>query len=395
MRLAQHLGQLTYCTNIHAGESLPQVMASLERYLPPIKARLAPRQPFGVGLRLGQAAAEALKAPAALARLKGFLDDGGFYVFTINGFPYGPFHGRAVKEQVYRPDWSEPERLSYTNALADILAALLPPGEAGSLSTVPCTFKPWAQARIEAIVEHLLRHVAHLVQLERDLGRSITLALEPEPCCYLETIEEAASFFTERLFCAASAARLGALARLPAPRAEEAIRRHLGVCYDVCHAAVEFEDPDASVALLRAKGIAVAKVQLSSALRVARLDTEAAVQLQAFAEPVYLHQVVQRLNGELRRFIDLPEALAQADAAAGAEWRVHFHVPIFLAEMQHFGTTQSFLARILELQRAAPISAHLEVETYTWDVLPPAYRGVELGEAIARELDWVRGRLAA
>jgi hypothetical protein len=107
---------------------------------------------------------------------------------------------------------------------------------------------------------------------------------------------------------------------------------------------------------------------------------------------VYLHQVVQKSSGALRRFVDLPQALADA-AAAGGEWRVHFHVPVFLEEMQHFGTTQAFLAEILRLHRAAPISRHLEVETYTWDVLPASYRNVSLSSAIARELNWVKAQL--
>ena len=190
------LGHLTYCTNIHAGEALAEVRAGLEKHLPPIKAAVSPDRPLGVGLRLGYAAAEGLRDPAALASLKRYLDEGGYYVFTLNGFPYGPFHGRAVKENAYRPDWSERERLAYTDHLADVLAALLPVGQEGSVSTVPCTFKPWADAaRIDAVVENLIRHAAHLVGIARERGRTVTLALEPEPYCYLETIDEAVRFF--------------------------------------------------------------------------------------------------------------------------------------------------------------------------------------------------------
>lgn len=388
------LGHLTYCTNIHAGETLAEVRAGLARYLPPIKAAVSPEAPFGVGLRLGHAAAEGLRDPAALEALKGFLADGGYYVFTLNGFPYGPFHGRAVKENAYRPDWSEPERLAYTDHLADVLAALLPAGlEEGSVSTVPCTFKPWAQGRIEAIVEHLVRHVAHLVALRERTGKTVSLALEPEPHCYLETVEEAVAFFDEHLFSRAGVARLAALAGVSAAAAEAAMRRHIGLCYDVCHAAVEFEDPRASLARLRASGIRIGKLQLSSALRVAALDETSARHLAAFAEPVYLHQVVQKSNGALRRFADLPQALETAREARGAEWRVHFHVPVFLEQLQHFGTTQAFLAEILRLHREDPVSAHLEAETYTWDVLPEEYRKADLATAIARELDWVKAQL--
>jgi len=387
------LGHLTYCTNIHAGEPLEEVMASLARHLPAIKAQVAGVQPFGVGLRLGYAAANSLRDAAAMARLKRFLAEGGYYVFTINGFPYGAFHGRAVKEDAYKPDWSDPARLAYTDLLADILSELLPAGQEGSVSTVPCTFKPWAPGRIAAIVEHLIRHVAHLVGITARTGQTISLALEPEPYCYLETIEETTAFFKERLFSRDGIARLAALTGLGGAGAEAAMRRHIGVCYDVCHAAVEFEDPQGSIARLRAEGILIGKLQLSSALKVAALDAESARHLAAFAEPVYLHQAVQRSNGTLVRFVDLPQALAAGGAVAGAELRVHFHVPVFLEQMAHFGTTQAFLAEILALHRADPISRHLEAETYTWDVLPASYRSADLSSAIARELNWVKARL--
>ena len=396
MQLAsgKDLGHLTYCTNIHAGEPLDEVMAGLAKHLPAIKSAVAPERTLGVGLRLGHQAAEGLRDPAALAALKRFLAEGGYYVFTLNGFPYGAFHGRAVKEDAYKPDWSEPARLAYTDHLADLLSALLPAGQEGSVSTVPCTFKPWAEGRMDAITENLIRHVAHLVAIGRNTGQTIALALEPEPCCQLETIDETVAFFKARLFDRKGVARLATLAGLAGAEAEAAMRRHIGVCYDVCHAAVEFEDPQASIAQLRANDIRIAKLQLSSALKVAALDARSARHLAAFAEPVYLHQVVQNSNGKLRRFVDLPQALAEAGRAAGAEWRVHFHVPVFLERMTHFGTTQAFLAEILRLHRQEPISAHLEVETYTWDVLPESYRNVDLSSAIARELAWVKGQLA-
>lgn len=387
------LGHLTYCTNIHAGEPLDEVMQSLAKHLPEIRSQFAGNRAMGVGLRLGHMAATQLREPGALAELKRFLSDGNYYVFTINGFPYGAFHGQSVKENAYKPDWSDPLRQSYTDHLADILGELLPDGQRGSLSTVPCTFKPWADGRIDAITEHLIRHVAHLVRIASDKGKTISLAIEPEPCCYLETIDETVRFFNEQLFTSQAVGRLAKLAGLSVGAAEAAMRRHIGVCYDVCHAAVEFEDPKASVELLRSNGILIGKLQLSSALKIATIDRESASVLGEFAEPVYLHQVVEKMNGSVRRFVDLPQALAQVASAMGAEWRVHFHVPIFLEQMARFGTTQSFLAEILDLHRADPISEHLEVETYTWDVLPASYRNVTLGAAIARELNWVKARL--
>ena len=144
---------------------------------------------------------------------------------------------------------------------------------------------------------------------------------------------------------------------------------------------------------MNAAGIAIPKVQLSAALRIPEVTADVNETLAGFAEPVYLHQVIERRSNDLVRHLDLPEALETLDEAIGHEWRIHFHVPIFLDELQHFSTTQDFLKEILALHRKQSISSHLEVETYTWDVLPERYRGVEVSTAIARELDWVREEL--
>ena len=396
MPIAAHL---TYCSNIHPGETWPEVLSNLRRHLPAIKAEVAAGRDFGVGLRLSAIAAEALREPAAMAELRDFLGTNGLYVFTINGFPYGPFHGVRVKEQVYQPDWQHAERLAYTDLLADLLAELLPddPALDGSVSTVPGTFKPVAEAPgvVERIAANLIRHAAHLVRLRERTGRTIALALEPEPYCLLETIDETIAFFEEHLLGPAAVRELRELTGLASGEAEAALRRHLGVCYDVCHAAVEFEDPAGSLEALRGAGIAVPKLQLSAALKIASVGPETARQLRPFDEPVYLHQVVARAGGRLTRHLDLPQALATLDASQGAEWRVHFHVPIFLDQLQDFSTTQDFLRQILALHRQAPISPHLEVETYTWDVLPVRYREAGIASAIARELAWTLDQLRA
>lgn len=386
---------LTYCTNIHAAESWPEVLAALREHLPAIRSQVAPGRPFGLGLRLSAQAADDLQDQAAFEELESLLRTEDCYVFTLNGFPYGDFHRRRVKEQVYAPDWSTVERLDYTNRLADILARLLPEGGTGSISTVPGTFKPWAEGRVEAITGNFVRHAAHLAGIHRRTGRTIALALEPEPHCFLETIEETAAYFETGLFGAAAIRQLSEQTGLSPAASEEALRRHLGVCYDVCHAAVEFEDARASLDLLRGKGIAIPKLQLSAALRIERGSRDSAAHLAPFDEPIYLHQVIARNGGGLRRYLDLPEALADLDSILGAEWRVHFHVPIFLAELEHFSTTQGFLREILALHRQQPISDHLEAETYTWDVLPERYRGTPASTAIARELEWVKQQLAA
>ena len=393
MKLSGDLGHLTYCTNIHPAETWPEVLAGLKRHLPVIKAEIAPDRPMGVGLRLAASAAESLKSPSEMAELRTLLEKGHYYVFTLNGFPYGAFHGQRVKEGAYAPDWSESARLDYTNLLADHLAMLLPEGMEGSVSTVPGTFKPWAEGRLDTIADNLIRHAAHLVAVEKRTGKLIVLALEPEPHCLLETIDETIEYFERYLFGRSSVARLADLAGLSMKEAKDALHRHLGVCYDVCHAAVEFEDPRKSVSALREAGIKIAKLQLSSALRVASVHQGTAEQLRPFDEKVYLHQVVEQRDGEFVHYLDLADALQCIDKAAGAEWRSHFHVPIFLKELKDFSTTQDFLCEILALHREYPISRHLEVETYTWDVLPERYRNVDVGSAIARELNWVKDRL--
>lgn len=393
-------GHLTYCTNIHPGESWEEVRTNLGRYLPAVKRSIAPDRELGVGLRLSAAAAEALRNGVVFAELCDFLRREGLYVFTINAFPYGPFHGRRVKEEVYLPDWRDEDRLRYTDLIADLLIGLLPDDQAleGSISTVPGAFKPNAISRqaIERMAELMIRHAAHLARLRLEHGRTISLALEPEPCCFLETIEETVAFFEGHLFSRAAAARMSALTGLGRSAAEEALRRHLGVCYDLCHGAVEFEDGDASLRRLDDAGIRIGKVQVTAGLRVPRVTPEVVDLLRPFDDEVYLHQVVERGAKGLTRHVDLAQAFAGLDSKAGErEWRVHFHVPVFLADFGAFGSTQDFVAAILDRHRARPISQHLEVETYTWGVLPERYRTGGVVDAIVRELDWVVRQLAA
>src|SRR5258706_10988716 len=149
---------LTYCTIIHAGESWHDVRANVERHVVDVKHRVAPDEPFGVGLRLSARAAEELAAGDELSRFERCLIEQRLYVFTINGFPYGPFHGTPVKAAVYRPDWIEPERVAYTNRLADLLARLLPDGVDGTISTVPGCFRARvADGSVRAIADNIAR----------------------------------------------------------------------------------------------------------------------------------------------------------------------------------------------------------------------------------------------
>ena len=398
MRLDHLPGEvhLTYCTNIHGGETWPQVHASLSAHVPGIKAKVAPDVPMGLGLRLSAAAAEELSTAAAFAQLHDFLAAHNLYVFTINAFPYGSFHGTRVKEHVYQPDWLTPERVAYTDQVAEILAKLLPVGMVGSISTVPGTFKSAVRGSdcAETMAANMVRHVARLLDIAQRTGREIVLALEPEPCCFLETIDETLAFFHDHVLSEATIGLLARLANVNAQAARVALRRHLGVCYDVCHGAVEYEDPAAAFAALDRAGIRVAKLQLSSALRLPSVDAASEGALTAFDDGVYLHQVVERQKGVISRFIDLPPALAALRAGtAGGEWRVHCHVPVFLETAGLLQSTQPTLRQALACVRDRNVSPHLEVETYTWSVLPPQLRQASLVDAIAQELQWVSREL--
>lgn len=389
-----HLG---YCTNIHAGETWAEISSSLDAHVPAIKAAVSPEAPLGLGLRLSGIAAAELARPRALAGLRDQLGRLGAYVFTINAFPYGPFHGTRVKEQVYEPDWRTKERVEFTLNAARALAALLPENGYGSVSTVPGAFKPRAlePGAVDTMVERLLKAAAQLARLHRDTGRHIALALEPEPCCFLETVEEAVTFFKERLFASESIARFAALASLSPADAEPALRGHLGICYDVCHGAVEFEDPVAALRRLKREGIGIPKIQLSAAMRVPEMTRDHLTHLERFDTAVYLHQVVVR-NGPLNRFVDLPDALAafRAGTAAG-EWRIHCHVPVFLSDLDNLQSTQDALIALLHALQDEPMSPHMEVETYTWDVLPDQLKTGSKAQDIARELAFVRREFSA
>jgi len=390
---------LTYCTNIHPGESWPEVRRIVEEHVVAVKRRVSPNAPFGIGLRLSALAAEGLAAPGALDDLRALLGAHGLYVFTINGFPYGRFHATRVKENVYRPDWSEPARLSYTNLLADLLAELLPNDVEGSVSTAPLGFAPRMRdaSLEECAARALLEHARHLHCLRERTGLTIGLAIEPEPACRIETTADAVDFFERRLLSRAAVERQAQALGSSLGEADESLRRHLGLCLDTCHAAVEFEDALESVARVERAGIRILKVQLTAGLRLARLTTEATDAVRAFADDVYLHQVVAHRGGTLARYLDLPDALddTRSDAQGSEEWRIHFHVPLHLEALAPLGGTHSFVDQLLARHRQTPVSRHLEVETYTWDVLPEQYRREDVVTGIVRELRWALERVTA
>lgn len=395
---------LTYCTNIHPGETWSGVFESLKTYLLPVKARVAPEVPFAVGLRLSDVASRELEQGEHLAEFKAWLNQHGLYVPIINGFPFGSFHGEAVKDDVHRPDWTTPERLAYTKRLARLLAALLPEGLEGGISTSPLSYKPWLGGREpqkEALLQQSTRHLAELVEelvrLRQESGRHIHLDIEPEPDGVLETSAEFIDYY-ERYLLPQVSEHLETRLGLSPEDARQAVFDCVQLCYDVCHFALAYEEPAAVFARLAARGIKVGRVQISAALKAdlpAAAEEREALRQQfgAFAESTYLHQVLVRNQDEsITQYPDLPAALPHIMDSEAREWRSHFHVPVFLDRYGLLQSTQSEIQKVLQLLARQPITSYLEVETYTWDVLPPAIKQ-GLVTSIERELTWVTQNL--
>ncbi|NSC24653.1 TIM barrel protein [Streptomyces albus subsp. chlorinus] len=372
---------LAYCTNVHAAEQLDGVLRQLTEYAEPVRRRLH-RDRLGIGLWLARDAARALTDdPAAVRRLRGGLDRAGLEVVTLNGFPYQGFGDEHVKYRVYRPDWSDDARLDHTTDLARLLAALLPEDvREGSVSTLPLAWRTGfgAEARRRAL-SRLHTLAARLDALEELTGRSVRVGLEPEPGCTVETTADA----------------VAALTGEDAPPAHR-----IGVCLDTCHLATAFEDPAAAVARLTGAGLSVVKSQLSAALHAEQPERpEVRSALAEFAEPRFLHQTrTLTPAGALRGTDDLDRALAPGALPTGGPWRSHFHVPLHTPLAPPLAATTPVLRETLGhlVGGPAPLTRHLEVETYTWQALPPSLRPTtraQLADGLAAELSWTRDLL--
>jgi sugar phosphate isomerase/epimerase len=376
---------LTYCTNIHPANGWDAVFANLKHYAPQLKARFSP----------GALDGDRLQA------FRTFLSDKGLYVALINGFPHGAFHGTVVKAEVYAPDWRAEARVRYTEDLIEILRRLLPPGAEGGISTAPLSYKAWMadddSNGWDTVIRHVVRIAEALVRVKQADRKTIHLDIEPEPDCCLETTDETLAFFSDRLL-PRGAPILASSLGIGQDEARERLLEHIQICFDCCHFAVEYEDAARAIERLGRAGIRIGRVQLSSALRVHFPDAvaaaaETAERLKPFADAVYLHQVVEDGTGALRRYPDLPEALSRAAEAASKEWRIHFHVPLFTKRYDRFDSTQDYVRDVLDTMVRTGATRHLEIETYTWDVLPAGLKG-DLLESIAREYEWVLSTLA-
>jgi hypothetical protein len=396
--LPDGLGHLTYSTLVHPGDTWPEMCQSLRDFVPAVKARVSPDAPFGVSLRLsGSSAATLAGSPVLRGELRDFLSAEDLYVYTVNAFPHGPFKGRTVMEDVYEPDWSTQQRLDYTTQVADVLADVAAPGVRPTIQTAPLAYRANVSddAYVDSLVAHLLEAVAHLVDLERRTGVQVALALEPEPACWLETTAETVRFFEEHVYSVEGRTRFARLSGEPLSRVEDLLRRHLGVVFDICHQSVGFEDVRGSLESLVAAGVPVLKLQAASALRVPEVSAEAVAALEAFTDTIYLSQTTERRDGVDVHHLHLADAIAayRREPDVAREWRTHFHLPVFLDDLGPFGTTRSGIEDAMRLHAGTPLSEHLEIETYTWDVLPEHLKTGDVVDYVSRELEWVRDLL--
>jgi sugar phosphate isomerase/epimerase len=382
MKLKQGL-HLAYCTNIHRGEDWAQTFDSLQRYTLAVRDQVAAGEPYAIGLRLSDLASRELVQPEVLKHFKNWLAANNCYIFTINGFPYGRFHGTRVKEQVYLPDWTSTERVEFTNRLFDILAELLPPGIEGSVSTVPCSFKEFSRTdeQVQMMCVNLWDCVDHIAKVSERTGKTLHLGLEPEPLCYIETSEETVHFF-ERM-------------RKLRPN-DDRLARHLGVNYDTCHLAVEFEEPQDVVKRFEQHQIKISKIHVSSAVKV-RPTPEVRQGLQSFADDIYFHQVIERSSdGDIERYRDLDVALKPENFKdpETTEWRIHFHIPLHCAKTSLFDNTTDHITGLFALLKDKPsLCSHLEMETYTWEVMPPELKNRSVVDQLVAEYRWTLGEL--
>ena len=399
-----HDFHLSYCSNIHPGESWDATFENLKIYIPEVKNRLKHKGPFGIGLRLSNEASLVLEKPDKLKEFLDWLKKTNAYVFTMNCFPYGGFHRTKVKEKVHAPDWTTPERRDYTLRCFRILAQLLPEGIDGGISTSPISYRHWfstekkKMAAMETATQYLLEVVEELSKIYQETGKMLHLDIEPEPDGILENSDELVWLFDQWLIPNGRQV-LPEKLQVSAEESENLIKTYIQACYDVCHFAIVYEAPADTFAKFAKAGIKIGKIQISAALKASLPETPNArfslgKRLQEFAESTYLHQVVARQDaGTYTSYSDLPQALEELPQSTEKEWRIHFHVPVFLENYGTFQSTQEEISIVLKEILSNPnITEHLEVETYTWEVLP-ADTHLTLGESIARELSWVIGEM--
>jgi hypothetical protein len=395
---------LTYCTNIHSEKNWTGLYKELKIFLPLIKKEVSPSQAFGLGLRLSDHSSRELLESKELQKFKDWLSEENLYVFTLNGFPYGNFHQKRVKDDVYKPDWTTKERLEYTKRLIRILSVLLPPGMDGGISTSPISYKPWfldspgnKSKVLKKSAENLLIFAEEMIKVRKETGKTIHIDIEPEPDGLIEDSDEVISFFNNYLFPQGEKYLKSKISCSDA-EAQSFIKEHIRICFDLCHFSLQYENHGEALKKMKAAGIRIGKVQLSSALKCSfdQGHDEKVKLYELFDrlnEQTYLHQVIQLNKDEtINQYADLGPALKHFYDENIKEWRIHFHVPLFLENFGLADTTQDEVEELLEVLNEYPEINQLEVETYTWDVTPGEYR-LDLIESICKEINWVKEKV--
>ena len=376
---------LAYCTNIHRGRDWVETFNSLKENVLRVRDKVSPNKPYAIGLRLGDLSSRQLCQPDKLEDFKLWLMENNCYVFTINGFPYGAFHGTRVNEDVYSPDWTTDERVEYTKRLFLILSEIAPSDSGGSVSTVPCSYKEFITSNDQVIKmrENLWQVIDFINDLSEKSGKDLHLGLEPEPLCYLETSDEMIKFYHE----------------MRSHRPDDTnLSRRLGINYDTCHLAVEYEEAVEAIEALVGEGIRISKFHFSSAMKVS--PTPKIIQgLAPYSDDIYFHQVIARtVNGDFRCYRDLSDAIDQINNGQvkdEIEWRIHFHLPLHCLPTELFDTTIDQLLKVIEYLGQKPaVCSHIEMETYTWEVLPENMRQRDVIDQIVDEYNWTLKKLA-
>ena len=400
--------QIGYCGNVHPALTADQVLDNVRVHAAAVRKLCCTDENLPLGIWASKTALDQFQSTDNVQRLRQALQQHHVNAFTINGFPFGDFHQTVVKHSVYQPDWSTDQRLDYTLKLAELHDALLPAGQPSTISTLPLGWPhkngdafSYSQKRLPlhkkadnefltSCANQLRSCASSLAKLQNRTGRHCMICIEPEPGCVLDTAEDVCEFFNEYLSSGSDA---------------QTVRAHIGVCHDICHSAVMFEDQAHAIQAYAQSGIVIGKVQVSSAIEIDfgnlgdQQKAESLRTLTEFSEPKYLHQTCIKIESDTIFFSDLAEAI-EANPEPTGIWRIHFHVPIFASSLGRIGTTQAAITQCVQVLESLAgrgsghknfvIPKHFEIETYDWNVLPTAHRSQALANDIATEISWFR-----
>jgi hypothetical protein len=330
----------------------------------------------GLGFWTSEFFLELMRDPDNFRYLQEFLEKRNYYISTVNAFPYGVFHNQPVKDKVYMPNWLNEKRVDFTIKAAEFLEKFLPDGGSGSISTLPGAYRrhirDYNGDSLRLIARNLEKTAEYLAYLYEKTGKKIRLGIEMEPDCIWETPDEFAGFYKKYM--------------LP----NRYSREYIGVCYDTCHQELIENGPGAGLEILERYEIPVVKIQLSAALQIQNGAKFA--DIKEFDEPVYLHQtrIFNEKNGTIcETFSDIPEL--RSYSGDDVTLKCHFHLPLFWdSDNTSFKSARKELLAVIRYIKANPgFCRDLEIETYTYSVLPDCVDFRSIGSAVSKEYDWV------